>query len=491
VVIISNELVDGTSTLERDELLRRFYARDHENDGAFVVGVVTTGIYCLPSCRARSPKPENVRFFSTEEEARSVGLRPCLRCHPERFYRRFDPDRERLRGLAARVRRNPAACSEASGLGTKIGVGATKLNALFRRHYHVTPAAFLARARVQRAMESLAERRSGVLEAAEESGFESASAFHENFRALTGLTPAAFRELGEPGFTVALPADGPGTLGELRAFFGRDERGRTERVQGERLAKALVLDGAPVRIELEPDGRNVNVRLSTSRPLSRQAWIRAHACVVRWLGLESDAPGFERRAGRSHDIARLVRGRSGLRIPRVADAFEGLVWVVVGAQVNVAFAAQCRSALIELAGTPCGPDFVAHPAPEEVARLDYSDLERLKFSRRKAEYLIDAARAIVAGELDLEALRLEPATLVQETLGAVRGLGPWSVQYLALRAYGFEDCVPAGDVALAEALRRFFALEERPAPAEVERLMEPFAPHRSLATYHLWKTLSS
>jgi 3-methyladenine DNA glycosylase/8-oxoguanine DNA glycosylase len=167
------------------------------------------------------------------------------------------------------------------------------------------------------------------------------------------------------------------------------------------------------------------------------------------------------------------------------------VWVVVGAQVNVRFAATCRAALIELAGTPVGSDLRAHPLPAQVARLDYADLVRRQFSRRKAEYLIDAARALASGELDLEAWRREPVPLVAERLAAVRGLGPWSVQYLCLRAYGFEDCAPIGDVALAEALKRFFALPARPDPDEATRAMEPFAPHRSLATAHLWRTLAS
>jgi 3-methyladenine DNA glycosylase/8-oxoguanine DNA glycosylase len=185
-----------------------------------------------------------------------------------------------------------------------------------------------------------------------------------------------------------------------------------------------------------------------------------------------------------------VCGGHGLRLPRSADLFEGLVWVVVGAQVNVSFAAACRAALIELAGTPVG-DMRAHPTPEQVARLDYADLERRQFSRRKAEYLIDAARAIEAGALDLEGWRTEAVTTVQERLTAVRGLGPWSVQYLCMRSYGFEDCAPIGDVALAEALKRFFALGQRPDAAEAARLMEPFAPHRSLATRHLWRSLST
>lgn len=477
-------------TLERDELLRRFYAKDPGHNGEFLVGVLTTGIYCLPTCRAKSPRPENVRFFADEQGARSAGLRACKRCRPDDFYRRFDPERERVRTLAAAVRAAPALFLDTAALAQRAGLGATKLNALFRRYYHLTPAEFLVRARVCRAEELLFAERASVLDAAEGSGFESASAFHENFRARTGMTPAAYRDLGkEPGFRVALPDDFRAE--DLLGFFGRDERGQTERTHGTTLSQAVLLEGTPARIQLELGASDALVRVESQRELPRSSARAAHLRVTRWLGLESDPQGFERRGARARDIARLVRGRAGLRIPRSGSIFEGLVWVIVGAQVNVSFAATCRAALIGLTGTPIGADFRAHPTPEQVARLDYADLERRQFSRRKAEYLIDAARAIVAGELDLEGGRCEPVALVEERLAAVRGLGPWSVQYLCLRAYGFEDCAPIGDVALAEALKRFFELSARPDPDEAMQRMEPFAPHRSLATAHLWRTLGS
>jgi AraC family transcriptional regulator of adaptative response / DNA-3-methyladenine glycosylase II len=492
--------VTSVLSIERDELLRRCHARDRAHDGEFLVGVLTTGIYCLPSCRARRPRPENVRFFPDEDAARSAGLRACKRCRPDDFYRRFDPDRERLRDLAPAVRADPARFGDIAALARGAGLGLTKLHALFRRHFHVTPAEFLVRARVQRAMRLLFDERASVLDAAEGSGFESSSAFHENFRASTGMTPAAYRELGKaPEFRVALPP--AFRAEELRGFFGRDERGRTERARGATLAQAVLLDenetgenetgGTPATIELELGAGEARVRVEAGRTLPRSAARAAHERVTRWLGLESDPQGFERRGARSRDIARLVRGRAGLRIPRAGTIFEGLVWVIVGAQVNVSFASTCRAALIELAGTPVGADLMAHPTPADVARLDYADLERRQFSRRKAEYLIDGARAIAAGELDLEGGRSEPVSLVEERLSAVRGLGPWSVQYLCLRAYGFEDCAPIGDVALAEAIKRFFDLPARPDPDEATRRMEPFAPHRSLATAHLWRTLAS
>ncbi len=481
--------VTGGLTLERDELLRRFYERDPAHKGEFLVGVLTTGIYCLPGCRAKMPKAENVRFFADEAAARAAGLRACKRCRPDDFYRRFDPDRERARTLASAVRGAPERFADTAALARAAQLGATKLNALFRRHYHLTPADFLARARVRRAQELLFAHGASVLEAAEGCGFESASAFHENFRTLTGMTPAAYRELGkETEFRVALPVGF--RAAELTGYFGRDAEGRTERVRGSTLSKALLLDGTAARIELELGPESARVTVESVRAAPRSTVRAAHERVVRWLGLESDPAGFERRAARSKDIARLVRGRAGLRLPRSTELFEGLVWVVVGAQVNVSFAATCRAALIELAGTKVG-DGIAHPTPAQVAALDYADLERRQFSRRKAEYLIDAARALDAGALDLEGGRLEPVPLVAERLAAVRGLGPWSVQYLLMRAYGFEDCAPIGDVALAEALKRFFALDERPDASEATRLLEPFSPHKSLATLHLWKSLAA
>src|SRR5688500_3849788 len=141
------------------------------------------------------------------------------------------------------------------------------------------------------------------------------------------------------------------------------------------------------------------------------------------------------------------------------------------------------------AGGARGDGTRAHPPPAAVAGLDYEDLTRRRFSRRKAEYLVDTARLLLDGELPLPGAGGELATRAAERLLAVRGLGPWSVQYLLMRGGGFADCVPVGDAGLTAALQRFFALPARPGPEETERLMEPFAPNRSLATYHLWMSL--
>jgi 3-methyladenine DNA glycosylase/8-oxoguanine DNA glycosylase len=119
-----------------------------------------------------------------------------------------------------------------------------------------------------------------------------------------------------------------------------------------------------------------------------------------------------------------------------------------------------------------------------------SDLRVLRFSGRKAEYLIGLARAAVDGALDLDELDRAHAPAVEARMLALRGIGPWSSQYVLMRSLGFADCVPVGDAALTLALQRYFDLAERPDAARTRQLMERFAPWRSLATFHLWQTLS-
>jgi 3-methyladenine DNA glycosylase/8-oxoguanine DNA glycosylase len=131
----------------------------------------------------------------------------------------------------------------------------------------------------------------------------------------------------------------------------------------------------------------------------------------------------------------------------------------------------------------------AHPTSERVAALDVADLTRRRYSRSKAEYLVGAARAVAAGALAPEMMSKGSAVAAERSLLEIHGIGKWTARYTLMRGAGFADCAPVGDVALAAALQKLVAADERPDAAEVERLMQPFAPHRSLATCHLWASL--
>ncbi|HLK60440.1 MAG TPA: Ada metal-binding domain-containing protein [Chthonomonadaceae bacterium] len=476
-------------TLSREFMLERMLASDRAWNGRFLTGVLSTGIYCLPSCTARKPKPENVRFFFTETEAQSAGLRACRRCRPNDFYRDFDPDFERLTALTAQIGEEPGAFEGVESLAESSGLGVTKLHALFRRHYHTTPAVYLNRARIAAACRLLTDPAAPTaLDAAVAVGYESLSAFNENFRRWTGLSPTEYRRLGaESTFAIALP---PNYRPEYPlGLQGRDAESRTERVQGCCLTKAIHLDERPALLHLEFCGEIAQCRVEAASTVGAEEMRAAHGIALRLLNLASDPGPFERRLEEQGDLFRLVERRQGLRIPLAATLFEGLVWSIVGQQVNLSFAASLRRTLAELCGERIDDRFVAHPTPQQIAQLDYSDLTPRQFSRSKAEYLIDTARLIASGELPLETFADAPASQVEKRLLAQRGLGPWSVNYLMLRSCGFADCVPVGDSGLRAALKRFYALDTAPDAPQTLALMEAFAPFRSLATYHLWYSL--
>ncbi|MEY2879767.1 MAG: hypothetical protein RLZZ15_2147, partial [Verrucomicrobiota bacterium] len=146
-----------------------------------------------------------------------------------------------------------------------------------------------------------------------------------------------------------------------------------------------------------------------------------------------------------------------------------------------------RRRLVERVGAPFAAGLFAPPTPAAVAALEPADLLPLQFSRQKADYVVQTARLVASGALDLAALRTMSATRVERTLLAVRGLGPWSVNYLMMRALGLPDCVPLGDTGVTSGLQALLKLEVRPDVDATRRLMAMFAPHRSLATAHLWQ----
>ncbi len=173
----------------------RVLASDAGCNGRFFFGVTSTGIYCLPSCHAKKPRPENTRFFPTVEAARAAGLRACKKCHPDDFARGADPVLETIESLVGEVRAAPQNFTDARAIVKRSGFGATRLFELVRLHYHTTPADLLLRARLDTAKQKLLQTRAGLAAIAGEVGFESISVFHDHFKTFNGLTPAAFRSL--------------------------------------------------------------------------------------------------------------------------------------------------------------------------------------------------------------------------------------------------------------------------------------------------------
>lgn len=459
-----------------DRLYALFLARDSSQNGKFLTGVLTTGIYCLPSCPARRPKREHVRFFRTPEEAIGSGLRPCKRCRPDSFYRGEEWHENLYEQTVERVYRDPGAFGGVLDIAAAAGLSRTALSDLFRRHARESPAAFLRRARIERVCELLAGGAKPT-DASAQAGFASSSVFHAQFVGRTGLTPGAYAALGNE-FVLRLPS--VYRVREVLDFYGRDPQSVSESVSPTGLRKCVTIEGEARLLEVE-------FRKDAARCIVEGRPHDAHRLIVRMLGLDSEVDAFERRFAADSLLGRLITRQRGLRIPLTPEPWEALAWAILGQQISLKVAVGLRRGLIGSFGRTHRSGLRAHPLAEDVADLDVETLRGLKFSGSKAAYLIAAARAVKSGVVPLASMGRMSADHAARRLGGVRGIGPWTVQYALLRGVGFADCLPAGDAGLAQGLQRL--LSTRPSPSQIRDLMARYSPWRSVATYHVWTSL--
>jgi len=186
-------------------------------------------------------------------------------------------------------------------------------------------------------------------------------------------------------------------------------------------------------------------------------------------------------------MAALARQYSGARPIRPFDLWESLAWAIIGQQVNVTFAYALKDALVRLSGRSFA-GYQAFPGPEAVANLRYEDLQAEKFTRKKAEYIIDLARALVQGKLDLQALVALPPKESLSALVKLRGVGVWTAECLRMDA-GALDAFPADDIGIRNAVQRCYGLDRQPTAADVRALGASWAPYQALACFYLWLRL--
>jgi len=274
---------------------------------------------------------------------------------------------------------------------------------------------------------------------------------------------------------------------DVFTFHGRDAEGLAERIDAHAIRKGVMVDGVPavlgIDLGTQPDRALCTVDIDAAR-LPAQV----EGMLLNVLGLRIDPAPFEAQVGDDPLFAPLVAREHGLRVIQSASVFEALSWAVIGQQINLAFAISLRRTFISLAGRAHPNGLWCYPDAEDAARLDLDQLTSRKFSRAKAETLLRLARLLADGLLPLD--RDADLHEVGERLLAVKGIGPWTVNYGLLRGYGFADCSLEGDVAVRTAIGRLLGTAERPNLAEAAAFLANYRPHRTMAAAHLWASLS-
>lgn len=387
-----------------------------------------------------------------------------------------------LQGDIARLR--PASLARGLGLHPR------ELDDAMLAHRHQPAARELGVRRVRHATQALLHSESSGSAAsfermANDVGFASAAALNRALRAYWGLEGPALRALrGRREFALKLPARY--RIDETLAYLARDPASNNVRRHSQAaLTVALSVGEMPVTATFALRDGFAHVTFSIVLEATT-----ALACLEqcrRLLGFASPTAALARHARTHAQMRRLVHARPGLTVHQTASAWDALVWAILGQQISLGAAYSLLRSLSAAAGIPAGDGLYTLPRPARVAHLSEAALRACKLSRAKARTLMQLAPKVVAGTLDLAALERGSAITASAQLLAQHGIGPWTANYVMMRGLGFADCAPVGDAGLRRALQRFHGLDGAPDNDEMATLMAPFAPYRSLATFHLWR----
>jgi len=478
-------------------------ARDARFDGRLFVGVTSTGIYCRPICRVRTPLRKNCRFFDTPAQAEAAAFRPCLKCRPEiapgadHAWTTMDASRTLARQAAdvLDAHADKPEPPSVAALAERLGVSDRHLRRIFQAEHGVTPLQYLQTRRLLLAKQLLTDTRLPVAQVALASGFNSVRRFNAAFAESYRMSPSRLRgevieevPASDAGITVKLAYRAPYDVAALMRFIAQRAIPGIEHVEGRRIRRTLRAGtvAAPAGwVEAEfaatpslTQPSLLHLRFAPELAASSGAVV---AAVRRWLDLDAMPQAIDTA------LADLP-GAAGLRLPGSLDAFELAVRAVLGQQVTVAAARTLARRVVErfgeAIGTPWAEVVRVFPAPEVLAGASVENIAELGIIRARAGAIVAIANAWpqIAGQLNPKA-RAEPLI---EALCALPGIGPWTAHYIAMRALGWPDAFPPNDVAVLKAMRERFDTNNQ---READIRARAWQPWRSYAVLRLWNSL--
>ncbi len=474
----------------RDTNYRALRTRDKRFDGKFFTGVLTTGIFCRPICPARTPKKENCQFFPTAAAAMAAGLRPCLRCRPESA-----PGSPAWNGVATTVTRalkliDEGVLDEVSvqGLAERLGVSARHLGRLFSQHLGASPLSVASSQRILLAKKLISETDLPFNKIAILSGFNSVRRFNDALKKTYQRTPGQLRRNAssapaETGsINIKLAYRPPYDWNQISGFLQTRAIPGVEEVGSWGYRRSIRLGGNPSIFEAIPDttSEQLKVRFNFNGVGSLQSAVNK---IRALFDLDVDCEPIHRQFNADPILAKHVKKNPGLRVPGAWDVFELSVRAILGQQISVAAACTFAGRLVQELGHPLkvsAHSSITHlfPQPEELAN---ADLTVIGLPQKRAESITGLARGFANTMTKIDSAKnLEE---VEQVLCQLPGVGPWTAQYIAMRALGYPDAFPVGDLGLIRSLK---TLNPKADSNTLSNHAEHWRPWRAYAAMHLW-----
>lgn len=477
-------------------LYQALASHDPRFDGVFYVGVTSTGIYCRPVCTARTPKAANCRFFDSAEAAEKANFRPCLRCRPELAPGNAPvDDAHRIASLIAH-RIDEGMLDDGAGLesiAARFGWSSRQIRRMMQRELGVSPMDLVLTRRLLLAKQLLTETTLPISEVAFASGFASVRRFNGAFNGRYGIPPTQFRKATPDARSAATSSDTfrlqlvyrpPFEWREMLTFLGARAMRGVECIDGDTYLRTVRLGAHSgwIRVAHVPARRALVVELVHSLTPVLPALLGR---LRHLFDLSARPDVIAAHLSRDALLADSLERLPGLRVPGAFDGFELAVRAILGQQITVkaatTIAGRYVAALGEAVRTPhAGLERLA-PAPDRVAHAPVEALAALGIVRARAESIRALAREMAAGRLSLEP-GAQPEEVIAR-LTTLPGVGPWTAQYIAMRALRWPDAFPKEDVAARKALGGVSA-------GAADAASQAWRPWRSYALLHLWQTAS-
>ncbi len=474
--------------LDHDVCYQALRGHDRRFDGLFFVAVHSTGIYCRPICPARPVSRQGCAFYRSSALAEQAGFRACLRCRPELAPGAAPVDASPRLARAALGHINAGYLVEHSieALAEQLEVSDRHLRRVIEHHYGVSPVELEQTRRLGLAKRLLQDTSLPLSEVAFASGFGSIRRFNTAFRARFQRPPSALRKASrarrDDGALISLRLDfrPPYAWAPLLAFLRARAIPGVEVVSERSYQRSVQLDDRVGWLEVAPVATQHALLARVSSSL-----LPVLAPVVERLrhlfDLDVRPDLVEAQLRRRPALRALVRRVPGLRVPGAFDPFELAMRCVLGQQVTVKGATTLAGRLVDRFGGKATelPEGLQRtfPSAATIAQADVSALASLGLPRARAQALRAVAKAFARGTIDVAA-RPDPERFLA-TLQELPGVGPWTANYLAMRALHWPDAFPAGDLVLRQRLGVETA-------NEAIAWAEPLRPWRAYAVLHLW-----
>lgn len=477
-------------TLDDSVYYKALTARDRRFDGLFFVGVTSTGVYCRPICPARTPKESNCRFFANAMLAEKELFRPCLRCRPELAPGNAPVDAaQRISHLIVQRIEEGESDEGLEDIASRFELSARQIRRIVQQELGVSPIELIQTRRLLLAKQLLTETKLSVTEIAFASGFGSLRRFNDAFGSRYGMPPTRLRknaaggEVSEGGETSTLrlsyrpPYDWEGML----RFLGARTLKGAEFVGEGAYCRTVSLGGCRgwIRVRHAPEKHALLVEFTHSLT----GMLPALLGRLRNLFDLSARPDLIGEQLLKDELLRpMVMRNPGLRVPGAFDGFELTVRAILGQQVSVKAATTlaCRfaAAFGEAYTTPLGELTHLSPTPERVAGASVDEIAGLGIVGARARCIIAIAKAVVSGELRLEAGG-DPETVINRLM-ELPGIGPWTAHYMAMRILRWPDAFPKEDIAI---LNNLGGVSSKRAL----EMSQAWRPWRSYAVLHIWQ----